>query len=129
MEYFNKKRNTEFSCDNSLHNSRFKTTLSLLQLGGTPLNITSLPTAYKFYYPVGVVCYYITLICILMDVYVHRYDLEQCMKKTPAFLTFSLCEWMNLSLRYVTHKFKFTETFLKRNKNSNIIEDNFVSCC
>jgi hypothetical protein len=54
-----------------------------------------------------------------MDVYVHRYDLEQCMKKTPAFLTFSLIEWMNLALRYVTHKHKFTEIFLKLKEISN----------
>jgi hypothetical protein len=106
MEYINKERSTEFSCDNSLHQSRFKSTLSILQLGGNPLNITSLSNVYKFYYPVGVVCYYITLICIFMDVYVHRYDLEQCMKKTPMFLVFSLCEWMKFALRYVTHKLK-----------------------
>jgi hypothetical protein len=118
MEYVNKKRNTKFSCDNSLHQNRFKTTLSLLQIGGIPLNIISQSNIYKFYYPVGAVCYYTILFCIFMDVYVHRYDLVQLMKKTPILLTFSFCEWMNRSLRYVTKKFKFTEilVFLKLNK-------------
>jgi hypothetical protein len=99
MEHINKKSNTEFSRDNSLHQNRFKTTLSLLRLGGISLNITSLSNVYKFYYTVGVVCYYTTLICISMDVYVHRYDLVQCMKKTPILVAFSLCEYLNLGLR------------------------------
>jgi hypothetical protein len=106
MEYINQKRNTEFSCDNSLHQTRFKTTLSLLRLGGIPLNIKSPSNIYKFYYTVGVVCYYATLICISMDVYVHKYDLVQCMKKAPVILAFSLCEWMSQSLRYVKHKLR-----------------------
>jgi hypothetical protein len=106
MEHINKKRNNEFSCDNSLHQSRFKTTLSLMRLGGMSLNITSLSNVYKLYYTVGVVCYYTTLICIFMDVYVHRYDLVQCMKKTPVLLAFSFCEWLKQSLRYVRHELK-----------------------
>jgi len=110
MEYINKKRNTEFSCDNSLHQSRFKTTISFLRLSGIPLNITSLSHVHMLYYTVCAVCYYTTFICILMDTYVHRYDLMQGMKKTRLLGAYILCEWIHLSLRYATHTHTHTHT-------------------
>jgi len=48
-----------------------------------------------------------------MDVYVHRYDLVQCMKKTPILVAFSLCECLNLGLRYVTNKLKIYRNISK----------------
>lgn len=99
MEYFNKKMNSEFSCDNSLHESRFKITLSFLRLGGVPLNVTSLSNVHTLYYTVGAVCYYNTFICALMDIFVHGYDLMQAMKEIRIFFVLSLCAWMHLSLR------------------------------
>ena len=102
MEYNNKKRNTEVSCDNSLHQNRFKTTLSFLRLTGIPLNITSQSNVYTLYYTVSAVCYYSTCMCALVDTYVHRYDLMQAMKKTRMFLGMFLAAWMHLSLRYAT---------------------------
>lgn len=102
MEYTIEKRNPEVSCDKNLHWSRFKTTLYFLRLGGIPLNFTSQSKLYTLYYTVIVVCYYSTFICAFMDVYVHRHDLMQTLKKTNIFLVMSLCAWMHLSLRYAT---------------------------
>ena len=104
MEYINNKMNTQFSCDNSLHESRFKITLSFLRLGGVPLNVTSLSNVHTLYYTVGAVCCYNTFICALMDIFFHGYDLMQAMKKTRVLLACCLCVWMHLSLRYAKHK-------------------------
>lgn len=113
MEYINKKRNTDFSCDNSLHESRFKTTISFLRLSGIPHNITSLSHIAMLYYTVCAVCYYTTFICILMDTYVHRYDLMQGMKKIRLLGAYILCEWIHLSLRYPTHILRIYRNVLK----------------
>jgi hypothetical protein len=57
MEYTNKEWNTDFSCDNYLHQSRFKTIVSVLRLGGMALNITSLSNIYTLYYTVCYLCF------------------------------------------------------------------------
>jgi hypothetical protein len=101
MEYINNKRNTEVSCDNNLHQNRLKTTLSFLRLGGIPLNITSLSKVQTLYNTVCMMCYYSTMMCALLDTFVHRYDLVQAMKKTRITLAFLLFAWMHFSLRYV----------------------------
>lgn len=97
MEFINKKRKTELSCDNGLHQSRFKTTLSILHLAGIPRNVTS--NVYTFCYTVGAVCLYTTFICVLMDTYVHRNDLMQNMEIIRFVFAFLLCVWIQLSLR------------------------------
>jgi hypothetical protein len=97
----NKGSNTEVSCDDSLHQSRFKITVSFLQLVAIPLNITSLSKAQNLCYTAVVVCYYSTFMCALMDEYVHRYDLMETMGKTRMAIAFCLGAWMHLSLRYV----------------------------
>ena len=102
MEYINKKINSDVSCDNSLHQNRFKTTLSFLRLTGITLNITSQSKVYTLFYTVIVVCYYSTCMCALIDIYVYRYDLMQAMKKIRVIIAMFLCAWMHLSLRYAT---------------------------
>jgi hypothetical protein len=100
MEYFNNKGNTEYSCDSSFLHKRLKTTLSFLRLGGVPLHTSSPSKVQNLYNLVCVVCYYSTMMCSLMDTFVHRFDLVEAMKKTRISLAILLFAWMNFSLRY-----------------------------
>jgi len=57
MGYIKRKRNTEFLCDNSLYQSRFKTTLSFLRQTGLLTKNTSPSKVQTLYTTVGAVCY------------------------------------------------------------------------
>jgi len=100
MEYINNKGNSEFSCDNSLLHNRLKTTLSFLRLGGVSLHTSSPSKVQNLYNIVCVVCYYSTMMCSLLDTFVHRFDLVEAMKRTRITLVFLVFAWMNFSLRY-----------------------------
>ena len=99
MEYIKTKRNTEFSCDNSLHQSRFKTTLSYLRQAGLLSNNTTPSKVQALYTTVGAVCYYSTWICAIVDTYVHRYDSTKVMEKMRMGFAMSLVAWMNFICR------------------------------
>jgi len=97
MEYIKRKRNTEFSCDNSLHQSRFKTTLSYLRQAGLLTNKTSPSKLQTLHTTVGAVCYFSIWICAIMDTYVHRHDLTKVMEKMCLGFAMSLVVWMKFS--------------------------------
>ena len=99
MGYIKRKRNTEFSCNNSLHQSRFKTTLSFLRQAGLLTNNTSPSKVQTLYTTVGAVCYYSTWMCATVDTYVHRYDLTKVMEKMRVGVALSLVAWMKFSCR------------------------------
>jgi len=99
MGYIKRKRNTEFSCNNSLHQSRFKTTLSFLRQAGLLTNNTSPSKVQTLYTTVGAVCYCSTWICAIVDTYVHRYDLTKVMEKMRVGVALSLVAWMKFSCR------------------------------
>ena len=101
MEYINNKGNTAVPCDNSLHHNRLKTTLLILRLGGVPV-YTSPSKVQTLFNIVCVVCYYSTMMCSLLDTFVHRFDLVEAMKKTRLSLAFLLVTWMHFTLRYAT---------------------------
>jgi hypothetical protein len=100
MEYINKKGKAEVSGDNSLLHSRLKTTLSFLRLGGVPLHSSSPSKVQNLYNIICVVFYYSTMMCSLLDTFVHRFDLVEAMKKIRINLAFLLFAWMHFSLRY-----------------------------
>jgi hypothetical protein len=100
MEYINNKGNTELSYDNSFLHKRLKTTLSFLQLGGVQLHATSPSNVQNLYNIACVVCYYSTMICSVLDTFVHRFDLVEAMKKTRITLATLIFAWMYFSLRY-----------------------------
>jgi hypothetical protein len=101
MEYTQNKNKPEVSCDKKLSNSRFKTLLYFLRVGGIPLQNKSLTKINSLYKAVCVVCYYSSFACAFMDTFVHRYDLMEAMKKIRVFFAMSLVAWMHFSLRYV----------------------------
>jgi len=99
MEYIKRKRNTEFSCDNSRHHSRFKTTLFFLLQAGLLINNSSPSKVQTLYTTVGAVCYYSTWMCAIVDTYVHRYDLTKFMEKIRVGFAMSVVTWIIFSCR------------------------------
>ena len=99
MEYNKWKRNTEFSCDNSLYPSRFKTTLSYLRQTDLLTNNTSPSKVQTLYTTVRAVCFYSTWMCAIVDTYVHRYDLKKAMEKIHMGFAMSIIAWVNFICR------------------------------
>jgi len=102
MKYINNKGITELSCEKSSLHVRLKTTLSFLRLGGVPFHTSSPSKVQVLYNIVCVLCYYSTMMCSVLDTYVHRFDLMEAMKKTRITLVILLFAWMSFSLRYAT---------------------------
>jgi hypothetical protein len=101
MVKFQNKSNTEVLCDNELNQSRFKTLLYFLRLGGIPLQLKSPSKLNNLYKTVCVVCYYSSFVCGFMDTFVHRHDLNEAMKKLRVNFAMLFVAWMHFSLRYV----------------------------
>jgi hypothetical protein len=92
---------SDISCENNLHHSRFMTIFSVLRLGGISLNTRSQSKLNILYNVLGVVCAYITLLCVIMDIFVHRHDLVLAMNKLRILMGILLVVWMHFSMRYV----------------------------
>ena len=45
------------------------------------------------------VCFYTTTLCVFMDTFVHRRQLDYAMKKLRVFLAFALAVWIHISIR------------------------------
>jgi hypothetical protein len=99
MEQMNKTDSTDIGSDNNLSKSRFKTILSLLRLGGIPLNEKSVSVVNTMYNATIIICFYITTLCLYMDSYVHRDQLVQAMKKIRILVGMQLVAWTHFSLR------------------------------
>jgi len=104
MEYIQTQNKTEVLCDNELNQSRFKTLLYFLRLGGIPLQIKSVSKLNSLYKTVCVTCYYGSFMCGFVDTFVHRHDLSEAVKKLRINFAMLLVAWMHFSLRYVTRK-------------------------
>jgi hypothetical protein len=102
MEHINNKSKADTAGANNLNESRFKTLLLVLRLGGIPLNIKSVSTVNTMYNWTIILCYYITMMCLYMDTFVHRHHLVQAMKKLRVIMGMQGCVWIHFSLRYVT---------------------------
>ena len=84
---------------NNLHESRFKILLFIFRLGGLPIKLKSVSRINTVYSTTTIVCFYITAVCMLMDTFVHRHNLEYAMKKLRALIGFIILAWMHLSFR------------------------------
>jgi hypothetical protein len=94
--------NSETACDDKTRQDSYMTILYILRLEGISLNVKSLSKCNTLYNVVCVVCAYITLFCVIMDIFVLRHDLVQVLKKLPVILGISLVVWVHFCLRYVT---------------------------
>jgi hypothetical protein len=109
MEHINSTMNNEVASGDSLTERRFKTLLYLLRLVGIPLNIKSVSAVNIMYNATFIVCYYITMISLYTDTYVHRHELVHVMRKIHVLLGMNLVAWIHFSLRYD----KFTYFIIK----------------
>jgi hypothetical protein len=99
MERINGSTKANASGCNNLHESRFKILLFVFRQGGFPLKLKPVSRIYTVYSATIMVCFYITTVCLFIDVYVHRRQLDYAMKKLRLFLTFTLMLWMHITFR------------------------------
>ena len=99
MERIKDSSKANASSCNNLHESRFKLLLFIFRLGGHPLKLKSGSRINSVYSATIIVCFYITTLCLFMDTFVHRHNLEHAMKKLRALIGFILLTWMHLSVR------------------------------
>jgi len=99
MERINDSTKANASGCNNLHESRFKILIFVLQQGGIPIKLKPVPKIYTVYSATIIVCYYITTVCLFMDIFVHRRQLDYAMKKLRVFLTFSLALLEHITFR------------------------------
>jgi hypothetical protein len=102
MEHINNKMSNGTVSDKNLTESRFKTHLYFLRLVGIPLNKKSVSALNTIYNATIIVCYYITMISLYMDTYVHRHDFAYVMKKIRVLVGMNMVTWMSFTLRYAT---------------------------
>jgi hypothetical protein len=99
MEHIYKKGNVDTARTNERSESRFKTLLFVLRLGGIPLNMKSVSAVNTVYSATIIACYYSTMLCLYMDTFAHRHHLVQAMKKLRVIMGMQGCVWMHFSLR------------------------------
>ena len=68
-------------------------------MGGLPIKLKSVSGFNTVYTTTIIVCFYLTLVSLFMDTFVHRGQLVYAMKKLRVCLAFALAVWMHLSFR------------------------------
>lgn len=99
MEDINCNIKTDFASDKELFESRFKTLLRLLRLGGISINMKSITVFNRMYNGTISVCFYMTIMCHFMDTFVNTRQLVEAMKKIRVLVALQLCMWIHLSIR------------------------------
>ena len=99
MERINDSTKAKASGCHILHESRFKTLLFIFRMGGHPLKLDSVTRINAVYNATILMCFCITTVCLFMDTFVHRDNLEYAMKKLRSLIGFVLVAWMHLSFR------------------------------
>jgi hypothetical protein len=99
MERINDSTKANASGCGNPHESRFKILLFIFRMGGIPLKLKSVSRIYTAYSVTVMVCFYITAVCIFVDMLVHRRQLDYAMKKMRLFLAFAIAVWMHISFR------------------------------
>jgi hypothetical protein len=99
MERINGSTKANASGCNNLKESRFKILLFIFRQGGLPLKLKPVSKIYTVYSATIIVCFYITTVCVFIDMYVHRHQLDYAMKKLRVFLAFALILWMHITFR------------------------------
>jgi hypothetical protein len=99
MEYSKDEARSHTSNNNSLIENRFKILLFLYRLGGIPLNMKSVSTLNAVYNATVIVCFYITYICVGVDLLVHRHQLKLAMQNLRIYLGMLMVTWTHFSVR------------------------------
>jgi len=93
------KVNASGRISKNLHECRFKIILFIFRLSGLPIKLQPVSRIYTIYYATIMVCFYTTTLCVFMDTFVHRRQMDYAMKKLRAFLAFALAAWMHILIR------------------------------
>jgi len=99
MERINVSTMANASGYNNPHESRFKILLFIFRLSGLPIKLKTVSRIYTVYSATILVCFYVTTLCLFMDTFVHRHQLDYAMKKLRVFLAFALALWMHSNIR------------------------------
>ena len=82
-----------------LHESRFKIILFIFRLSGLPIKLQPVSRIYKLYSATIMVCFCTTTMCVFMDSFVHRRQLDYAMKKLRVFIPYALAVWVHIHIR------------------------------
>jgi hypothetical protein len=99
MERINRNTKANASGCSNLHESRFKILLFIFRIGGFPIKLKAVSKMYTVYSATIMVCFYATTVCLFMDTFVHRHQLDYAMKNLRTFLAFAIVVWMDNSFR------------------------------
>jgi len=99
MERINDSTKTNASGRSNLYETRFKILLFVFRQGGLPIKLKAVSKIYTVYSATIIVCFYITTVCLFMDTFVQRRQLDYTMKKLRAFLAFAITVWMHITFR------------------------------
>ena len=84
---------------NNLHENRFKILLFIFRMGGLPIKLKPVSSINTVYSATIIVCFYLTIVSLFMDAFVHRGQLVYAMKKLRVFIGLSIAVWMHLCFR------------------------------
>jgi len=98
MEHSKYEARSHTSNNNSLAEKRFKFLLFLYRIGGIPLNMKLVSTLNALYNATVIVCFYITYICVSVDLLVHRHQLKLAMQKLRICLGMLMITWLHFSV-------------------------------
>jgi hypothetical protein len=93
------KDNASGRSSNNSYESRFKIILFIFRLCGIPIKLQPVSRIYTIYCVTIMVCFYTTAVCVFMDTFVHRHQLDYAMKKFRVFLAFVIVAWIHISIR------------------------------
>ena len=99
MERINDSTKANASGCSNLHESRFKILLFIFRMCGFPIKLKTVSIIYTVYSATIMMCFYTTTLCLFMDTFVHRRQLDYAMKKLRTFLGFAIAVWMHISFR------------------------------
>jgi hypothetical protein len=102
MAHTYNKTKADILCDRDLNERRFKTVLSVLRLGGVPLNMKSVSRVNTAYNVFIISCYYVTMLCLTMDTYANSDQPLQTMRNYRVLAGMQATMCMHLCLRYST---------------------------
>ena len=99
MEHSKYKARSHTSNNNSLTENRFKDLLFLYRIAGIPLNMKTVSRLNAVYNATVIVCFYITYICVGVDLLVHRHQLKLAMQKLRIYFGMLMITWLHISVR------------------------------
>jgi len=77
----------------------FRFPLLLLRFCGIPIKLQAVSTVNRVYNEMLMLCFYITLFSIIMDLVLKNEDIQESMKNIRMIFAMAVVAWMHLYLR------------------------------